>query len=143
MNAKLSLRLLKPTLLLAGLLAGLGARAESPPDPGHLFYTPAQRVQLEQARARNITQRTSGENAAAPSAPVRYDGVVIRSDGRATHWVDGRPQHEAAGAAGLKPGQVRAEGRVYEPYQVLRPSPAAAPAEKPGPAAAESAARAP
>ncbi|MFN3545258.1 MAG: hypothetical protein ACK4UX_10455 [Thiobacillus sp.] len=116
------------------LLAAIGgARAEAQPDPGSLFYTPAQRALLEQARARNITQHPTGktgEHAAEANAPLRYDGVVIRSDGRATHWVDGRPQTSPGSAAGLKPGQVRAEGRTYEPYQILRPAPATPSADK-------------
>jgi hypothetical protein len=35
--------------------------------------------------------------------------------------------------AGLKPGQIRADGKVYEPYQVLRPGSAAPVAEEPTP----------
>lgn len=114
-------------------LVAPAAIATPPADPGYLFYTPAQRAQLEQARARNITptQRV-GAPAGETAAPLRYDGTVIRSDGRATHWIDGRPQTDPGGAAGLKPGQVRTDGRILEPYQVLRPAPA--PAEKTAPA---------
>jgi hypothetical protein len=54
-------------------------------------------------------------------APLRYDGVVIRSDGTITRWVDGKAQRDGSAVSGLKPGQIRANGRVYEPYQVLRP----------------------
>lgn len=105
-------------------LCGSGFAAPSPPDlPGRLFYTPAERAQLEQARARHAAPRTPGMRTESP-APLRYDGVVIRSDGRSTHWVDGRAQLGPAEAAGLKPGQTRAGGEVFEPYQVLRPAPA-------------------
>jgi hypothetical protein len=50
--------------------------------------------------------------------------VITRSDGSATHWVDGRPYAGApsAGIRGLKPGQIRANSKVYEPYQLLRPA---------------------
>ncbi len=115
------------------LLATLGACGTSlAADPGRLFYTPEQRAQLEAARARNVTQvRQATPDAGAP-APIRYDGVVIRSDGKTTRWVDGQPQTGASGVAGLKPGQIRADGRVYEPYQVLRPNPAPV-AEEPNP----------
>ncbi|MDZ7596363.1 MAG: hypothetical protein U0932_17115 [Thiobacillus sp.] len=90
-----------PLLLLATLgVCGTSLAA----DPGRLFYTPEQRAQLEAARARNVTQlRQAAPDTGAPP-PIRYDGVVIRSD-----------------------------GRVYEPYQVLRPSPAAPVAEEPTP----------
>ena len=92
---------------------------------GRLFYTPEQRAQLEAARARNVTQVGRTAPGAGAPPPIRYDGVLVRSDGKTTRWVDGKPQLDASGVAGLKPGQIRADGRVYEPYQVLRPNPAA------------------
>ncbi len=92
---------------------------------GRLFYTPAQRATLEDARQRNIV------HAATPSAPggaIVYNGVVQRSDGRTTQWVDGQPQARAgidyeADGRRLAPGQVLYDGRVYEPYQLLRGKP--------------------
>jgi citrate lyase beta subunit len=104
-------------LLLATLAAGNASLAA---DLGRLFYTPTQRAQLEAARARNVTQARPA--AAATAHPQRFDGVVIRSDGASTSWINGRPQTGVSGAAGLKPGQVRSAGKVYEPYQVLRPA---------------------
>jgi len=91
------------------------------PELGRLFYTPAQRAELESARAHHVTQFV-GQTKQAP--PLRYDGVVIRSDGQTTRWVDGKAQAGTAGVADMKPGQIRAGGKVYEPYQVLRPGPA-------------------
>ncbi len=104
-----------------------------PVEPGRLFYTPAQRAQLESARAHNVTQLGGKNKRGSPDgapAPLRFDGLVIRSDGKTTRWVDGKPQLDGSGVAGLKPGQIRADGKVYEPYQVLRPSPAAPVAEE-------------
>jgi len=118
-------------LLLLAMLGVCGASLAA--DPGRLFYTPDQRAQLEAARARNITQLKQATPDTGAPPPVRYDGVVIRSDGKTTRWVDGQPQTGASGVAGLKPGQIRADGRVYEPYQVLRPSPAEPVAEEPTP----------
>ncbi len=107
--------------ILGLLLATLGAgNASLAADLGRLFYTPAQRAQLEAARARNVTQASPA--AAAIAHPQRFDGVVIRSDGASTSWINGRPQTGVSGATGLKPGQVRSDGKVYEPYQVLRPA---------------------
>lgn len=104
------------------LLVTLGAAGEGlAADLGRLFYTPAQRAQLEAARAGSVAR--AGQAAAAPSQPLRFDGVIIRSDGTSTSWINGQPQSGAKGAGNLKPGQIRADGRVYEPYQVLRPSP--------------------
>lgn len=116
-------------------LCGSGLAASSTPDlPGRLFYTPAQRAQLEAARAHNGNShaRPDSPRQAAPP-PLSYDGVVIRSDGTITRWVNGQPQAGASGVAGLKPGQIRADGKVYEPYQVLRPTPAPAIARNPAP----------
>jgi hypothetical protein len=102
-------------------------------DPGRLFYTPAQRAQLENARARQGSAPVSRNPESASDtgefipAPKVFDGIVSRSDGAATRWVDGKAQRNAAGVAGLKPGQIRANGKVYEPYQVLRPAPTTAP----------------
>ncbi len=109
-----------PLSLMLTLGFGGASLAAQPADPGRLFYTPAQRAQLEAARSRNVTQiKQAAPETATP--PLRFDGIVIRSDGKGTRWVNGQPQASRAGVAGLKPGQIRAEGRVYEPYQVLRP----------------------
>ena len=107
-------------LMLAA--AGLSGACLANPvtDPGRLFYTPEQRAQLEAARDRNVTQ-TRQASPTVTSAPLRFDGMVIRSDGKSTSWVNGRPQVGATGVKGLKPGQIQADGKVYEPYQVLRP----------------------
>jgi len=107
-------------------LCGSGFAAPSSPDlPGRLFYTPEQRAQLEALRARSVTQAGPGQPDSPDSAPapLRYDGVVIRSDGATTRWIDGQAQRGGAAVPGLKPGQIRANGKVYEPYQVLRPRP--------------------
>ena len=113
-------------------LCGSGFAATA--DPGRLFYTPEQRAQLEAARSRNLSQPRGQNKTAAPAtpAPLRFDGMLIRSDGKTTRWVDGRPQLDDSAVSGLKPGQIRADGHVYEPYQVLRslPPTPAAPGEK-------------
>lgn len=115
--------------LLALFMGGLGEYVAA--DPGRLFYTPAQRAQLEAARAGNAAAARRSESAG--TAPLRFDGVVIRSDGRSTSWINGQPRPGTPGVAGLKPGQIRAEGRTYEPYQVLRPTPGQAVTEAPAP----------
>ncbi|MGV8990201.1 MAG: hypothetical protein ACOH1Q_02235 [Thiobacillus sp.] len=124
-------------LIPLSLLASPVSQAE-PTEFGRLFYTPAQRVQLESARARNLTQRASPKQRQAVSAPapLRFDGVVIRSDGKSTRWVDGKAEVGTSSVTGLKPGQIRANGKVYEPYQVLRPqapSPIEPAAKEPSP----------
>lgn len=118
-------RALRTFLFAAALLAACGLQAPAfAGDPGRLFYTPEQRAQLEAARApKPSPPKASVATVDAP--PVVFDGVVMRSDGAKTSWVNGRTQSGASSAAGLKPGQIRAGGRVYEPYQVLRDRPSA------------------
>ncbi|MCA1926401.1 MAG: hypothetical protein LDL16_09015 [Thiobacillus sp.] len=105
-----------PTVLVLWLVA---APAQAAPEPNRLFYTPAQRAQLEQMRSRPAARAAPARPAVLP--PLRFDGVVVRSDGNSTRWVNGRAQVGASGPAGLKPGQIRADGKVYEPYQLLPP----------------------
>lgn len=116
--------------LIALLAAGLAWAADpAAANPGRLFYTPAERAQLESARARGVTRKANDTPDAADA--VRYDGLVVRSDGRRIRWVNGKAQLDAAGVEGLKPGQIRAGKRVYEPYQVLTPAPEAPEKETP------------
>ena len=111
------------------LLALLAAGPAWAANPGRLFYTPAERAQLESARAHGPSSKTGSIPAAADA--VRYDGLVVRADGQRIRWVNGKPQLDAAGVEGLKPGQLRAGKRIYEPYQVLTPAPQAAEKETP------------
>jgi len=114
--------LFRSSILLLGMVGLSSACLANPAtDPGRLFYTPEQRAQLEAARDRNVTQTKEASPSVTPT-PLRFDGMVIRSDGKSTSWVNGRPQVGATGVKGLKPGQIQADGRVYEPYQVLRPA---------------------
>ena len=126
-----TLRMLMAACRIVLWLGVPGSSLAAPDELGRLFYTPAQRAQLEAARTNKVTQRANRskrESSTSAPAPVRYDGVVIRSDGTTTRWVDGKTEADAAEVRGLKPGQIRADGKVYEPYQVLRraaPGPAA------------------
>lgn len=94
--------------------------------PGRLFYTPAQRTMLNEARVRKVTDNPK-MSAAAPYVPapppVSFDGVITRSDGVATHWINGRPHvgRSSDKVRNLKPGQTRAAQKVYESYQIRQP----------------------
>jgi hypothetical protein len=120
-----TLRVLMTACLVPLSLFIQGSSLAEPLELGRLYYTPAQRAQLEAARSNNVTQlaiqNKRGGATSSASAPLRYDGVVIRSDGKTTRWVDGKAQVGPSSVTGLKPGQIRADGKVYEPYQVLRP----------------------
>ena len=111
----------------------LGA-AESPPAAlERLFFTPAQRADLQAARVRPLPSASPAGSAEPALAVVKFDGVLIRSDGKTTRWVDGKAQIGTAGISNMKPGQIRANGKLYEPYQVLRPQPAAKSEQEPTP----------
>lgn len=115
-----------PGVWMVALCLGHAASAmAAPTDPGRLFFTPAQRAQLEAARAARPAGSQGQQAPVNAAAPLRYDGIVIRSDGAVTRWIDGKPKRDGAAISGLKPGQIRADGQVYEPYQVLRTTPAA------------------
>ncbi len=112
------------------LLFGLVSQAYAASLSGRLFYTPAQRAQIEAGRNRGTPARVD-----TPSAhDTVYNGYVLRSDGSATLWVNGQPrrlQHAPStpgtlklpAIPALKPGQEfnTQYDRVLEPYE--RPAP--------------------
>jgi len=138
---------------------------------GRLFLTPAQRTALEEARRKNIrAEEIAAEKATKPKRPPARDvvvsGVVKRSDGESTVWVNGKPvdgttddglrvrvtsgraavvihEPKKGHTVRLKVGQ-RANfdtGKIREPYED-RPTPAAvlpAPADTPPTAPAQGA----
>lgn len=74
-------------LLLAGSATWLHAAAA--PELGRLFFTPEKRALLERQRLTNIREAQSLEG-----ATMSLDGVVQRSGGKSTVWINGHPQHE-------------------------------------------------
>ena len=60
-------------------------------DLGRLFFTPAQRTTLDNARQQNLRVEIGNDNAQA-AAPVpesiSVNGIVKRSDGKSTIWVN-------------------------------------------------------
>jgi hypothetical protein len=80
--------------LALALVVALSAHAADPA-MGRLFFTPAERAALEDARKRNIRAEQLAEEAAKrPKAPAARDvtvsGVVMRSDGESFAWVNGK-----------------------------------------------------
>ena len=84
---------------------------------GRLFFTPAQRSSLDVARTQRARATLSTERTEQEAAPVAqtitYDGMVRRSDGRSTVWLNSRPvnDREPAGGAAIV-GRVRPDGSV-------------------------------
>lgn len=112
-------RMRTPACFLLMLLLVSQASAE-----GRLFYTAEQRAGLERARLNHITEGDASQPRTRP-AVITYEGVVLRSDGRNTRWINGHPVNGSAAAPlfkgqPLKPGQTIANGRIYEPHQIIR-----------------------
>ncbi len=113
-------------LMLASLAAPAAAGAE---ELGRLFFTPAQRQDLDRRRA---TNRAEEEAPQIQEGPLTLDGHVQRSSGKTATWINGAPQYDShsgpdparvtlvpnAGAPGvsIKIGQTyeRASGEVRD-----------------------------
>ena len=69
------------------------AAAETPDTLGRLFFSPEKRATLDRQRQSNIQEARSlqGET-------LRLDGIVQRSSGKHTVWINGAPQTEAEAA---------------------------------------------
>lgn len=101
-------------LALGGWLLVLVPGAASGADDalGRLFFTPERRQQLDRQREMNILDKQQIQ--ADPTLTI--DGVVARSSGKRTTWVNGSPQNEDETANGLivtprrgEPGKVLVE----------------------------------
>lgn len=108
--------------LAAAVAACLGAAAAAPAGAqelqGRLFFTPAERGVLENARrnktkAEELAAAEAARPKAAPAHTVSVTGVVRRSDGESTVWVNGHPVRNqsddglAVAPARSGPGHVR------------------------------------
>lgn len=78
------------------LLAGAGAASAA--ELGRLFFTPEQRAALDNARRQNIRVDIGNEDAERPPAAaaplpqsVRVNGLIQRSDGKNTVWLNNKP----------------------------------------------------
>lgn len=70
--------------------------AETAQALGRLFLTPNVRATLERQRQFNVQETRSLEG-----GTMRLDGVVVRSSGKTTVWVNDRPQDEGARDTGV------------------------------------------
>lgn len=69
--------------------AGNALAEPAAPELGRLFFSPERRLALERQRQFNIQEIRSLEGAS-----LTLDGVVARSTGKSTVWVNGKPSHE-------------------------------------------------
>jgi hypothetical protein len=82
-------------LAAAAALATL-APAQAAEPLGRLFFTPERRAALERQRQYNIQ-----ETRTVQGATMRLDGIVRRSSGHTTVWVNGQAQHDRSRDAGV------------------------------------------
>ena len=145
---------------LAGLFFSLTFPAwAADPTVGRLFFTPSQRASLDVARSQRtrvtVATETTQEVVQPVPQTITYGGMIRRSDGRSTVWINNRPVHDGNategsptvvrrvapdGAVTLEVPQSnrRIDLKVGQSVEVLSGSiadnyekPAAAPAEKP------------
>lgn len=93
--------------MFAGLLAALAlvtalcstaSAQETSDDLGRLFFTPERRQTLDRQRQLNIQEKQE-----IPEDPtLTIDGVVTRSSGKRTAWVNGIAQNENEMPSGVK-----------------------------------------
>jgi hypothetical protein len=83
---------------------------------GRLFFTPAQRAQLDVARSqKNRATPGSGQTDEAAPLPeiLTYSGSVRRSDGKSTVWLNNRAMHGQQSIEGIAViGRVNPNGAV-------------------------------
>lgn len=104
---------------LACFFAGMADVAVSADAFGRLFFSPAQRTQLDAARAqrdrrRPVTEASDTTESPVPQGPdvVTYNGVVRRSDGKSTVWINGKPMTERTRDSDVNVVGVRRDGTV-------------------------------
>jgi len=85
--------------LIALLLPLFGSAAEP---LGRLFFTPQQRATLDNARHQKIRIIEVEPEAPAPPENISVNGVVKRSDGQSTVWINNRPLKENRAPSGVK-----------------------------------------
>ena len=104
---------LLPVPIVLALLAQPAAGAET---LGRLFFTPDQRAALDAARSKKTRVNLETEKPEEVAAPVpevvTYGGLVRRSDGKTTVWLNRRAINEKDKASGAIVGRIRPDGRV-------------------------------
>ena len=107
-----------PALALALTLSAPPVIAAEP--LGRLFFTPDQRASLDTARTKRTRNTVATEESAAEKPPpppqpehVTYGGLVRRSDGKTTVWLNDRAvQDKDLGAGSSITGRIRPDGSV-------------------------------
>jgi hypothetical protein len=104
------------SLVLVTLLVGATPAGAAQPI-GRLFFTPAERAQLDVARANKRVAEPASSKPSEPPPPqtqiITYNGIVRRSDGKSILWLNSRAADEKEALSGLPvSGRVRPDGGV-------------------------------
>lgn len=110
---------MKRALTLAILLLTPASAVQADMQIGRLFFTPAQRAALDQARQHNKNLDTANET--APDN-ITLNGVVKRSDGRHIVWINNRAFSNNTSAESVTVTREKGSGRytVKLPYSDKR-----------------------
>lgn len=82
------------------MFATTGAVASSEEALGKVFFTPQQRAEMDRRRVSNI--RIPDDKAQIPAGNVSLSGVMRRSDGKTTTWLNGNPENDTLPAADIR-----------------------------------------
>jgi len=80
-------------LVLLGMSMLVPGHAADTPELGRLFFTPERRATLEHQRAFNVQEAQTLQG-----TTMSLDGVVYRSSGKATVWINHQAQNEGESA---------------------------------------------
>lgn len=106
---------MKCRMMLAGFFLVLPSTGMAEQAMGRLFFTPEQRARMDVARQqeRSIKFEVEQEESAPPPASLTLNGVITRSDGKTTLWLNNRIQGgEKAEQDVIVPGQGKNAGQV-------------------------------
>jgi len=90
-------RALPPLVLVLLLGSAAGAAGQ---ELGRLFLSPEQRAALDARRKAKLPDRPAA--AAVESPTTRVDGMVMRSGGKSTVWLNGEPVPEGTQPEGVR-----------------------------------------
>ncbi|MEK6591475.1 MAG: hypothetical protein AABZ67_00190 [Pseudomonadota bacterium] len=101
-------------LIVLASLQGVTGPSFAAEPLGRLFFTPAQRAQLDTARGQKSRATLSSEEEATPlPETVTYSGMVRRNDGKSTVWLNNRAINDRQPTEGVPAvGRVRPDGRI-------------------------------
>lgn len=69
---------------------------------GRLFFTPQQRATLDNARGQNIKIEVEVETETPNLEIISVNGMIKRSDGQSTVWINNQPLNEKRAPSGIK-----------------------------------------